>query len=424
MEQEQRQALGLEATRGSVEDTAELSILIDDIVSEFKSIIASQDQTPLAQQERVQELLENTIDNQFREAINAAVSRQSRVVNQLNAATETLNTAIVWFTAGLGLITFPFIILGCYWLFNQLYYPLNVINSGARALSQGDFSTRMPDTLDKEFNDLASTLNQLAGKMAEQENREEQSRQALEIEVNQRTQALSEANRQLTQQDTKRRQFMADVSHELRTPLTIIRDEAQVTLRQQSQTAEVYRHTLEAILSQAVALSTLVDDLLLLARSEMSQLVLDIQPDNLTVCVEELANRWQRQHPQRQICFEDFTHGYHTALPFDRQRVCQILTIQLDNATRYSDANLPITITLHSVNHTMDSHSQTQGTHSANTVDRHTQSQRRGQALAIPGHPPCQRRGQAHSIPGHPPCQRRGQALANPGYSREDLCIG
>ncbi len=106
----QREALGLDATQGSVEDTDELEALIAYIVSEFRDIAQLNDSTPLHEQERLHTLLESTIDNQFREAINAAVVRQGKVVSRINASIDTLNTSIVWFTIILGAITCPFIL--------------------------------------------------------------------------------------------------------------------------------------------------------------------------------------------------------------------------------------------------------------------------------------------------------------------------
>ncbi len=120
LEVRQRNELGPDITQGSVEDTDELQFLIAEIIDEFNAVIAMNDTTPLSQQERVQRLLEFTIDNKFREAINAAVSRQSKVVSATNARIEALNSAIVWFSIILCVLVGPFIVFGCVWLFNQL----------------------------------------------------------------------------------------------------------------------------------------------------------------------------------------------------------------------------------------------------------------------------------------------------------------
>lgn len=275
LELAQREALGLEITRGSVEDTEGLALLITQIITEFQSIAASRDDVPLNMQDRLRTLLEVTIDNQFREAINDAVTRQSNVVAAINARIDMLNTAIVWFTVAFGLLGVPLIILACWWLINQLHPPLQAISSGAEALARGNYDHRLPDTLDREFQPIVQSFNSMGRQLQEHELSAERSRKQLEFEVAQRTRELMDANGKLTDIDNRRRQFLADLSHELRTPLTVIRGEAQVTLRQPIVGEEACRQTLESILGQAVGLSRLVDDLLLLARAESGQLILE-----------------------------------------------------------------------------------------------------------------------------------------------------
>ena len=343
LELAQREALGVEATLGSVEDTDELEALIKSIVAEFRAIALTNDSTPLNQQQRLQTLLEVTIDNQFREAINSAVNRQTGVVSRINASIETLNTSIVWFTISLGLITFPFILLGCYWLFNALYQPLTVIRTGTDAIASGNYHYRLPETLDSEFTDLVKALNSMITRLKEHEDQADAHRKHLEFEVESRTRALKEANEKLTKQDAKRRQFMADVSHELRTPLTIIRGEAQVTLRLSGTSNEIYKETLETILEQAVNLSKLVDDLLLLARAEMHEFSVDLIKTDLNDLLSQNLSSWQKLTKPRVLDIQWLADKKVQVL-IDKDRIAQALTILIENAHKYSYPDMPIVL--------------------------------------------------------------------------------
>ena len=347
LELAQREALGVEATLGSVEDTDELEALIQSIVAEFRAIALSNDSTPLNQQQRLQTLLEVTIDNQFREAINSAVNRQTGVVSRINASIETLNTSIVWFTISLGLITCPFILLGCYWLFNALYQPLTVIRTGTDAIASGNYHYRLPETLDSEFTDLVKALNSMIARLQEHEDQADAHRKHLEFEVESRTRALKEANDKLTKQDAKRRQFMADVSHELRTPLTIIRGEAQVTLRQAAASNEIYKETLETILEQAVNLSKLVDDLLLLARAEMHEFTVDLVKSDLHSLLTQNMPSWQKLTKPRDLDIKWLAKEKAQVL-IDSDRISQALTILIENAHKYSYPDTPISLRVES----------------------------------------------------------------------------
>ena len=66
--------------------------------------------------------------------------------------------------------------------------------------------------------------------------------------------------------ETRVRQFVADASHELRTPLAAIRGYAELTRRERDTVPNDVAHALTRIESESARMTTLVDDLLLLAR--------------------------------------------------------------------------------------------------------------------------------------------------------------
>ncbi|MGQ0649617.1 MAG: ATP-binding protein [Gemmatimonadaceae bacterium] len=67
---------------------------------------------------------------------------------------------------------------------------------------------------------------------------------------------------------TQQRQFMADASHELRTPLAIVRNEANIALSMPERAANEYRDALRIVERESERLSTLVEDLFLMARAD------------------------------------------------------------------------------------------------------------------------------------------------------------
>ena len=69
-----------------------------------------------------------------------------------------------------------------------------------------------------------------------------------------------------TASEQKLRRFVADASHELRTPLASIRGYAELSRRFDDQLPPDVRHSLERIGSESVRMTSLVQDLLLLAR--------------------------------------------------------------------------------------------------------------------------------------------------------------
>ena len=132
------------------------------------------------------------------------------------------------------------------------------------------------------------------------------------------------------------RQFTADASHDLRTPLAAIRTTAEVTLRR-TRSPEEYKIALERILAQSARATTLVEDLLTLARSEGENGSPSLEPAELRELVNDICDGLR---PLAQVkgltlnmelpCEEVWLRGDHRAL----RRLTAIL---IDNALKNTD---------------------------------------------------------------------------------------
>jgi two-component system OmpR family sensor kinase len=83
------------------------------------------------------------------------------------------------------------------------------------------------------------------------------------------------------------RAFVADASHELRTPLTVIRGQLEVLGAQPQPPVEEVRRVERLVQAEVSRITRLVDDLLLLAKSEETQF-LHVQPIDLRPYIEDL----------------------------------------------------------------------------------------------------------------------------------------
>ena len=83
------------------------------------------------------------------------------------------------------------------------------------------------------------------------------------------------------------RAFVADASHELRTPLTVIRGQMEVLASQHDPDEQEVQRVSRLVQSEIARVTRLVDDLLLLAKSEQGEF-LRVEPIELGVFVNEL----------------------------------------------------------------------------------------------------------------------------------------
>ena len=90
--------------------------------------------------------------------------------------------------------------------------------------------------------------------------------------------------------EEKVRQFVADASHELRTPLASIRGYSELTRRSGEKLSEPMTHALSRIESEAVRMTALVEDLLLLARLDEGRELVHGEVDLTRVVIDCVAD--------------------------------------------------------------------------------------------------------------------------------------
>ncbi|WP_405583801.1 ATP-binding protein [Streptomyces sp. NBC_01190] len=140
--------------------------------------------------------------------------------------------------------------------------------------------------------------------------------------------------------ETRVRRFVADASHELRTPLASIRGYAELTRRGRESIGSDTQHALGRIESEAKRTTTLVDDLLLLARLDAGRpldlTVTDLSP--LVVDAVSDARAAGHDHHWRLDLPDD-----PATVSGDPQRLHQVLTNLLANARTHTPPGSTVT---------------------------------------------------------------------------------
>jgi two-component system OmpR family sensor kinase len=140
------------------------------------------------------------------------------------------------------------------------------------------------------------------------------------------------------------RQFVADASHELRTPLATIQGYAELTRRTSSPDPEVLRRAMGKVEAEASRMSSLVEDLLLLARLDAGR-PLDRAEVDLTKMALESVGDARVVAPEHRWAL-DLTDEPVTVTG-DEQRLHQVLTNLLGNARRHTPAGTTVTVGVH-----------------------------------------------------------------------------
>ncbi|WP_245306454.1 sensor histidine kinase [Acidipropionibacterium timonense] len=147
--------------------------------------------------------------------------------------------------------------------------------------------------------------------------------------------------------ETKVRQFVADASHELRNPLASIRGYAELTRRSGEVLPPHTDHAMTRIEAESARMSTLVEDMLLLARLDNDQ-KLELVPVDLVELVLNAVSDTQAAGPD---------HTWSLDLPedevmveADHDRLVQVVVNVLSNARKHTPPGTKVHTSVRSAN--------------------------------------------------------------------------
>jgi heavy metal sensor kinase len=130
-------------------------------------------------------------------------------------------------------------------------------------------------------------------------------------------------------------QFTADASHDLRTPVTVIRTVAEVTLRKR-RTNEQYTEALAKILRTSEETTSLLENLLTLARADAGAMGMELHVIDLDIHVRKAQERAILLAGDKSLDIHLRTPGGPVWVRADSIAMDRLLLILLDNAIKYT----------------------------------------------------------------------------------------
>ena len=218
----------------------------------------------------------------------------------------------------LGLIAIFLTALVSRWIIAISLRPLDKVEETAEAIAAGDLSARLPAAKpDTEVGRLTTSLNAMLSQIE----------QSFSVKV---------------ESENKLRRFVADASHELRTPLTAIRGFAELHRQGAVSGEEKTKELISRIEGESIRMSSLVEDLLLLARLDQAR-ELDFEVVDLNTLIVEVVASAKAAGPDHPIELnlpqqELFVLG-------DSRRIHQVVANLLANARTHTPLGTKINVT-------------------------------------------------------------------------------
>lgn len=237
------------------------------------------------------------------------------VAQSLEAVDKTQKRLLTLFFL-VGFLVLLLIVIASRYVIKIGMQPLESVEQTAEQIASGDLSARLPDAKpETEVGRLVNSLNTMLTRIEE-----------------------SFAAR--TESEVRLRRFVADASHELRTPLTAIRGFAELH-RQGAVSGDADTKELIArIERESIRMSSLVEDLLTLARLDQGP-KMEIKPVNLSEVVSDAVESARAAGPGHPI---ELNAGHEIYALGDSNRIHQVVANLLANARMHTPIGTQIKV--------------------------------------------------------------------------------
>jgi len=230
-------------------------------------------------------------------------------LEELNEALDGLFSNYLWLSPLALLIS----VIGGWFLAHKSLKPVDTITKTARKITAQNLSQRLPTPgVDDEIGRLTATFNDMIGRLQE---------------------SFAQIQR-----------FSADASHELRTPLTVMRGEIEVALRKK-RLPQPTRELLTSVHDELVRLSSIVESLITLIRSDSGRLTFQFDDVQLDKMMEEISEDARVLATKKKIQVE-VRRIEPVRMRGDASRLRQLFLNLIENAVKYTPPHGRITLSL------------------------------------------------------------------------------
>jgi two-component system sensor histidine kinase BaeS len=213
--------------------------------------------------------------------------------------------------AGAGGITILAALLAAWWIGGRWSRPLRALQNATQRIARGDLTVQIP---------VGNAPGALHASAVEIEQ--------LITDVNAMTTALSTL-------ESARRIWIAEISHELRTPLAVLRGELESI---EDGARQATPQVMASLCEEVLQLTRLVDDLHLLAVSDVGQMPCELRPGDANDALLRMVRRFETRAQQMGLSMHTPASTQPIAVTWDFGRVEQLLSNLLENSLRYTTA--------------------------------------------------------------------------------------
>lgn len=145
--------------------------------------------------------------------------------------------------------------------------------------------------------------------------------------------------------DQMKKDFIANVSHELRTPISLLQGYTESIVDGIVTEPEEIRDSLSIVLDETKRLNRLVNELLNVARMDAEGLIVNKEKQPIKPLLSKMQMKYRQQAEDLELNMSLEPNIDDELWEYDADRIDQVLTNLIDNATRYTQTGDSISIT-------------------------------------------------------------------------------
>ena len=146
--------------------------------------------------------------------------------------------------------------------------------------------------------------------------------------------------------DQMKKDFIANVSHELRTPISLLQGYTESIVDGIVTEPDEIRDSLAIVLDESKRLNRLVNELLNVARMDAEGLSVEKELQPIQHLLDKMESKYRMQSEELGLTMTFDSNNDEQLWNYDMDRMDQVLTNLIDNATRYTQAGDSIKISI------------------------------------------------------------------------------
>ena len=175
----------------------------------------------------------------------------------------------------------------------------------------------------------------------------EEANRMLESRVEERTAALQEALRKLSEMSQMKANFVSNISHELRTPLTHVKGYLELLATESlGSLSDDQKKALQVSQRAASRLESLIDNLILFSLAERGEMTLRLAPVDLNKVGAEIIKYSRPKAEDRNVTLRFIEHSGIAIVQADEEKISWVILQLIDNAIKFTPDDGEVVLTI------------------------------------------------------------------------------